>query len=182
MEESIMAGKRAKRSEKNIQNNIQNNTEATMTQGTKQKIIDAILQIDTIWTQEDLQDLPKAKLDKILATEKSRAEAKAENIILKATAAKSKGRKKNETQQFTRTARTVQRFLEYTESTHHLIMTRILENPGISGKEINEKYDIKYGQTCIHHARVLLNVLYNNRMLSQHVINKLENIMAKKES
>jgi len=174
-----MAGKRTKKNnaeKKNAQNNIQN-MEATMTHETNiQNIINAILQIDnTIWTEEDLQDLPKAKLDKILAAERSRAEAKAENVALKA--AKSK---KNETQ-FTRTARTVQKFLEDTESTHHMIMQQIMYDPSISGKEINETFSIKYGQTCVHHTRVLLNVLYNNNMLSQAVVNKLEDIMAETE-
>ena len=158
-----MSGKRTKK----------NNNVKEMTQET----INAILQLDTIWTKEDLQELSSSALDKILATERAKAEAiSAANIALKA----SKGRKKNETQ-FTRTARTVQRFLEDTETVHHTIMKRLIDFPSMSGKEINETFDIKYGATCVHHARVLLNVLYNNNMLNQAVVNKLEDIMAETE-
>ena len=173
-----MAGKRVKRSEKVEEKNIQTITqEATMEQET---IINEILQIEnTIWTQEDLQDLPKSKLNKILEAEEARAEAKAENIALKA----SKGRKKNETTKspFSKRARIVQRFLEDTKSAHHMIMKHLIDNPHTSGKEINDKFRIKYGQTCVHHTRVLLNVLYNNNLLSQECIDKINTIMAETE-
>ena len=169
-----MAGKRVKRSEKVEEKNIQTITqEATMEQET---IINEILQIEnTIWTQEDLQDLPKSKLNKILEAEEARAEA--------VLAAQSKGRKKNETTKspFSKKARTVQRFLEDTKSTHHMIMKHLIDNPSISGKEVNTKFRIKYGQTCVHHARVLINVLYTNNLLSQECIDKINTIMAETE-
>ena len=139
-------------------------------QNNSQSTIDAILQINTIWTKEDLQDLPSSALEKILATEKARAEA---------TAAKSKSRKKEI--QFTKAARIVQRFLEDTETVHHTIMERIVQNPSVSGKEINETFGIKYGGTCVHHTRVLLNVLYNNGLLNPAVVEELEEIMAETE-
>ena len=190
-----MAGKRTKKNkaeETNIQtttqeesimtqqNNSQTKKETIMEQGTNtQSTIDAILTIDnTIWEEEDLQGLPLGKLEKILEAEKARAEAFAENIILKASKA-SKSRKKEI--QFTKAARIVQRFLEDTETVHHTIMERIVQNPSVSGKEINETFGIKYGGTCVHHTRVLLNVLYNNGLLNPAVVEELEEIMAETE-
>ena len=175
-----MAGKRVKKSEKTVtmennkKTNSQTKKETIMEQETNtQSTIDAILQINnTVWTKEDLQDLPSSALEKILATEKARAEYWQ----------KTKGRKKNV--QFTKAARTVQKFLECTEENkHHEIMEYLINNPHTSGKEIDEIFGIKYsyGQYCVRHARVLLNVLYNNGMLSQERIDKLEDVMAEQE-
>ena len=177
-----MAGKRVKKNTEATmtqETNIQNNTEATMEQVISTEQIDKMSKEQVI---NYLETLGHNKKDmKGANTSMLQALARSQFALTQVKASKSRKSRKNEIQ-FTQSARTVQRFLEYTESTHHAIMTRIVQNPSISGKQINEKYDIKYGQTCVHHARVLINVLYNNNMLNQHVIDKLENIMAKKES
>ena len=174
-----MAGKRVKKNkaeEKNIQTITQ---EATMEQVISTEQIDKMSKEQVI---NYLETLGHNKKD-MKGANTSMLQALARSQFALTQVKQTKGRTKKETTKspFSKRARTVQKFLEYTETVHHTIMKQIVDNPSISGKEVNTKFDIKYGQTCVHHTRVLLNVLYNNGLLNQECIDKLENIMAETE-
>ena len=177
-----MSGKRVKRSEKAVEKNVQNMEETIME--SKNAVETTMEQVISI---EQIDKMSKEQVINYLETlGHNKKDMEGANITMLQALARSQyallvcytreGRTKKETTKspFSKRARIVQRFLEDTKSTHHMIMKHLIDRPHTSGKEINHKFSIKYGQTCVHHARVLINVLYNQGLLSPECVKRID--------
>ena len=182
-----MSGKRVKRSEKAVavEKNIQNkNMEESIMES--KNAVETIMEQVVVNNIDEIDKLDKRSLLSLLVQYgHNEKDMEGASITMLQTLARSQyallvcytreGRTKKETKSpFSKRARIVQRFLEDTKSTHHMIMKHLIDRPQTSGKEINHKFGIKYGQTCVHHARVMINVLYNQGLLSQECVKRID--------